>query len=483
MIPLRPFSGQNKIFKCPVHGYVSVPREIVRQFIDNKIFQRLRNIEQTSIRPLYPSAHHNRFVHSLGVYHLAQQAFRHLRISSNQTLNDASILDEYQWPFLLAALMHDCGHAPYSHALEGYYQEGDIRADDLLLTMVDEQFKADYEFMTGLFGAPAPHELFGAYLFISEFSQQYLESVSHDDGHPGLIARMITGIPHRNPNSERQQIENGLISLINGDAIDMDKLDYIIRDSWASGVKNVAIDTHRLLSAIRMVHDGTKVVTAFDKSALSVVRNIVDGRNYLYRWIMSHHTVTYFSHVFGTACDKMMDEIGDGIVDVLFAPRVFKEPVSHNDRSYYLPSDADILVLLKQFATTVPEVDEILSRTPSRIPLWKTTAEFELILKGKNDDQRHELFARAEGIIERIIGNTEAKEILKIEAKPKIISAKVKEVRIAVNGQVVNFEQAVPDAREALEPPRYLFYVYIPKTAKEKRDECIEAFKQAPTSR
>lgn len=74
---------KQKIFRDPVHGYISVPKDFCHAFIDTPIFQRLKNIEQTSMRPLYPSAHHDRFVHSLGVYYLASRAFHHIKKNTN----------------------------------------------------------------------------------------------------------------------------------------------------------------------------------------------------------------------------------------------------------------------------------------------------------------------------------------------------------------------------------------------------------------
>ncbi len=68
-----------KLFRDPVHGYISVPVKYCEDFIDTPIFQRLRFIEQTSMRPLYPSAHHDRFAHSLGVFHLASLMFNYLQ--------------------------------------------------------------------------------------------------------------------------------------------------------------------------------------------------------------------------------------------------------------------------------------------------------------------------------------------------------------------------------------------------------------------
>ena len=71
---------KDKLFRDSVHGYISVPAAICADYIDTPIFQRLRYIEQTSMRVLYPSAHHDRFIHSLGVYHLGKMAFSHLRM-------------------------------------------------------------------------------------------------------------------------------------------------------------------------------------------------------------------------------------------------------------------------------------------------------------------------------------------------------------------------------------------------------------------
>ena len=67
---------KNKLFRDSIHGYIEIPEVIVSEIIDTPVFQRLRRIEQTSMRALYPSAHHDRFVHSLGVFHLGKMAYK-----------------------------------------------------------------------------------------------------------------------------------------------------------------------------------------------------------------------------------------------------------------------------------------------------------------------------------------------------------------------------------------------------------------------
>lgn len=139
-----------KWFRDNIHGYIEVPETIVENIIDTDIFQRLKDVDQTGMSPLYPAARHSRFSHSLGVYHLGKQAFRSLEhniriseyykyeknllgLAEYRTLYGEEPDDQtekeirhnwwrkYQVLFELACLLHDCAHAPYSHAYERYY--------------------------------------------------------------------------------------------------------------------------------------------------------------------------------------------------------------------------------------------------------------------------------------------------------------------------------------------------------------------------
>ena len=80
--------SKEKIFRDPIYGYISIPEKYCERFIDTAIFQRLRRIEQTSMRVLYPTAHHDRFAHSIGVYYLGQLAFSYLEKNSKDFFND-----------------------------------------------------------------------------------------------------------------------------------------------------------------------------------------------------------------------------------------------------------------------------------------------------------------------------------------------------------------------------------------------------------
>jgi HD superfamily phosphohydrolase len=284
-----------------------VPEIYCRFFIDTEIFQRLRHIEQPSMRVLYPSAHHDRFAHSLGVFHLGTLAFDNLRKNASESLPNMS--DEewgtYRHTFLIACLLHDCGHAPFSHTFEEYYKGDALNAR--LAKLVDQ--KANEDNIAG-----GTHEKVSAILVLEHFKENIAKVDASID--PILVARMILGWEHEVKDTEKKIFENCLICTLNSNAIDVDKLDYIARDTWASGVNNATIDIHRLLSALTIgkQEDGRKVLS-FHKSALSVIQSVVTGRNYLFRWIYYHHKVCYDQWLLQKAVKSLAPEDTDDARD------------------------------------------------------------------------------------------------------------------------------------------------------------------------
>lgn len=136
-----------KRFKDPVYGYSAVPEHLCSDFIDTPGFQRLRRISQAGYAPLYPSALHNRFVHSLGVCHLASLAVDSLNASAQLLLGDQESLSRWNGlleTFKLAGLLHDFGHAPFSHAGEGFYlQINENLEGELVEAVADDAFRTD----------------------------------------------------------------------------------------------------------------------------------------------------------------------------------------------------------------------------------------------------------------------------------------------------------------------------------------------------
>lgn len=112
-----------KTIRDPMYGYITIEAPFA-QLLDTEEFQRLRNIRQTGYQSLYPSALHNRFVHSLGVFHLGKKALGYFENNINIQNEAIPGWDEIRNTFLTACLLHDVGHSPFSHTGEEYYTKG-----------------------------------------------------------------------------------------------------------------------------------------------------------------------------------------------------------------------------------------------------------------------------------------------------------------------------------------------------------------------
>jgi len=130
--------GKTKKFRDPVHGYITVPKIYVTGIIDTPYMQRIKEISQTGIYPLYPSATHNRFAHSLGVYHFSMMIYKKLRdciLLNACEIKKCKTLEENEYRSLewdlnfcevllsIAALLHDVGHPAFSHSFEFLYDD------------------------------------------------------------------------------------------------------------------------------------------------------------------------------------------------------------------------------------------------------------------------------------------------------------------------------------------------------------------------
>lgn len=131
------------VFKDAVLGYINAPKAVVNLLIDHKIFQRLHDVAQTGMETLYPGATHNRFCHSIGVYHLGKLAFQcfqqnvknqhpddvYFQVAANREACER-VWNRWRFLFECACLLHDCGHSPLSHSLEFLYDSIETRRDD-----------------------------------------------------------------------------------------------------------------------------------------------------------------------------------------------------------------------------------------------------------------------------------------------------------------------------------------------------------------
>lgn len=322
-------ASADKSFRDSVHGYISVPRCIVSEIVDSDLFQRLQDVEQTGMRPLFPAARHNRFIHSLGVYHLGKCAFAEFRKNAERQLkndgvnvgadgrdtahsshlreSDCEALADQWWNkygllFSLACLLHDCAHAPFSHTYEFFYNipisriDGDFldrleiseqskrsslneksihTLDKVLLEeCCSTSFVEDY----GIFQvngreievsqkpfAAKEHEKLSAAMVgrefrssISEILKELLpgnvfvaEEYLQDDIE--FIARCIIGLRFsRSQDDEAVEtsLKNCMITLLNSEMLDVDSLDYTVRDAHNSGIDTGKVDYQRLFRSL-----------------------------------------------------------------------------------------------------------------------------------------------------------------------------------------------------------------------------------------
>ena len=391
-----------KRIKDPLYGYIEVP-DFVQKVIDTSVFQRLRDIVQTSYMPLYPSATHNRFAHSIGVYHLGTLALCGLKANLNS--RKIKKFEPYFKVFQLACLLHDVGHAPFSHTGEQYYLKNSERKDlheELVKLVKDEQLGK--EISENGYKA-APHELVSAIVGINEF-ENYLEN------NTAFFARCILGYKYTIDLDSEKKIQNSLIELLNSKVIDVDKLDYLIRDSYYTGFDTVKIDYHRLLSSLCFVGNDSEYSRGFNKSAISVLENVVYAHDAERKWIQNHPSVIYELYLMEQILDRIIKEcFKNEYFDICLLSEEGKDISGYG--KIRLLSDSSIIYLLKNIKTD-NFIDEFLNRNKRKKPLWKSESEFNAIFQDDEISIVMDEFEKLEKYIKKL-------------GFPFVINSKVKE--------------------------------------------------------
>lgn len=230
---MNSFSNKLKIFNDPIYGFVSIPYEIIYDLIDHPWFQRLRRIKQLGLTNLvYPGALHTRFHHAMGAMHLMGQAIEVLR-SKNHT-----ITEEEAKGVTIAILLHDIGHGPYSHALEHSIVSNINHEDisELLMDRLNEEFKGELS------------------LAIKIFQNKYKKKFLHQ-----LVSSQL----------------------------DMDRLDYLKRDSFFTGVSEGVISSDRIIKMLNVVNDEL----AIEAKGIYSIEKFIIARRLMYWQVYLHKTV------------------------------------------------------------------------------------------------------------------------------------------------------------------------------------------------
>ena len=221
-----------KIFNDPIYGFITIPNTLIYDLIQHPYFQRLRRISQMGMSYLvYPGAHHTRFHHAIGCMHIMQKAIETLRFKG------VEISDDEANGLLIAILLHDIGHGPFSHAMENSIVE-DVHHEEISL------------------------------LFMNRLNEEF-------EGKLGLAIQIFKGEYHR----------KFMYELISSQ-LDMDRMDYLKRDSFYSGVAEGNINSDRLIQMMN-VQDDQLVIE--EKGIYSVEKFLV-ARRLMYWQAYLHKT-------------------------------------------------------------------------------------------------------------------------------------------------------------------------------------------------
>ncbi len=226
-------TNKKKIVNDPVHGFINIQHPIVFDLIEHPYFQRLRNIKQLGLTYLvYPGANHNRFQHALGALHLMNEAIAALRSKGHD------ISDEEAEAANIAILLHDIGHGPFSHSLE-------------------------YSIAKGI-----SHEA------ISRCFMQWLNKEMN-----GRLSMAIDVFDDNYPKRFLHQLVSS--------QLDMDRLDYLRRDSFFSGVTEGTVGVERIIKMLNVVDDQLVV----EAKGIYSVEKFLIARRLMYWQVYLHKTV------------------------------------------------------------------------------------------------------------------------------------------------------------------------------------------------
>lgn len=254
-----------KIFNDPIYGFITIPNHLIYDLVQHPYFQRLRRITQMGLSYLvYPGANHTRFHHALGCMHLMQKAVEVLRFK------EVTISPEEENALYIAILLHDVGHGPFSHAMEHSIVE-DVQHEEISLLLMNQ---LNLEF----------------------------------DGKLDLAIKVFKGDYHR----------KFMLQLISSQ-LDMDRMDYLKRDSFYSGVSEGNINSERLIQMMNVVDD----VLVIEEKGIYSVEKFLMSRRLMY-WQVYLHKTSLTAELILTKVLKRAKELTErGVVLPCSAPLQF----------------------------------------------------------------------------------------------------------------------------------------------------------------
>ncbi|KJF43171.1 HD domain-containing protein [Draconibacterium sediminis] len=297
--------NKKKIINDPVFGFINLQSDIIFDLLEHPIFQRLRYIKQLGLSYLvFPGANHTRFEHAIGTVHLMRQAITVLKIKGHE------ITDEEAEAVSIAILLHDIGHAPFSHVLE-----------NTLVNISHEEISL---------------------MLMQELNQQF-------NGKLDLAIKVFT-------NKYRKQFLHQLVA----SQLDMDRLDYLSRDSFFTGVVEGTIGIDRIIKMLN-VHNDQLVV---DVKGIYSIEKFLISRRLMYWQVYLHKTVVAAEFLLINVLKRAREIITNGgelfVTPTLkvfltnnFTPEDFRSNIKIQERNvlqwYTLLDDNDILISIKEW--------------------------------------------------------------------------------------------------------------------------------------
>lgn len=252
MIP----NNKLKIFNDPIYGFITIPNSLIFNLVEHRYFQRLRRITQMGLSYMvYPGAHHTRFHHALGCMHLMQKAVETLRFKG------VTISDEEENSLLIAILLHDIGHGPFSHAMENSIVN-EVTHEELSLLFMQ---KLNVEFNSKL--------TLAIQIFKGEYPRKFM-------------CQLISS------------------------QLDMDRADYLKRDSFYTGVAEGNINSDRLIIMLNVVDDELVV----EEKGIYSVEKFLTARRLMYWSVYLHKTSLVAEQLLIRALQRAKALVNKGIL-------------------------------------------------------------------------------------------------------------------------------------------------------------------------
>ena len=307
---------KNKIINDPIYGFIHIPFDIIWDIIEHPYFQRLRRISQLGLSSLvYPGANHNRFHHAIGAMHLMNKAIETL-MSKGHTITQK----EHE-ASLIAILLHDIGHGPFSHALENsiVHKLSHEQLSIIFMHKLNEEFNGKLS------------------LAITIFQKKYTKKFLHQ-----LISSQL----------------------------DVDRLDYLNRDSFYSGVNEGIINSERIIAMLNIKNNELVI----DEKGLYSIEKFIIARKLMYWQVYLHKTVLSAEHTLMKVLKraKYLATLGCQIYTTpafkVFLYEKYKiDEVFFNQNKllnkFALLDDYDILTCIKNWQYENDQVLSILSKT------------------------------------------------------------------------------------------------------------------------